>query len=205
MLFTSATALVTMLVRGHAEGKLEQQLVQLAKPKLLIMDEFGYLPFEPAAAHLLFQLVSRRYDRGSILTTSNRPAGDWGAVLGDQVVATAILDRLLHHSHVLTIRGDSYRLREKRRSGLVKATPASAFAEASQYRRWLGSQCRPWMGSRCRLIPSHLSGPHHGSRNEPVTGRAIGREPPFIDPLAPTCRPPSVRRETASHAWRYGK
>ncbi len=69
------------------------------------MDEFGYLPFEPAAAHLLFQLVSRRYERGSILITSNRAVGDWGTVLGDQVVATAILDRLLHHSHVLTIRG----------------------------------------------------------------------------------------------------
>ncbi len=128
VLFTPATA----LVRGHAEGRLEQRLAQLAKPKLLIMDEFGYLPFETAAAHLLFQLVSRRYERGSILITSNRAVGDWGTVLGDQVVATAILDRLLHHSHVLTIRGDSYRLREKRRSGLLKATPAPASAEASQ-------------------------------------------------------------------------
>ncbi len=132
VLFTSATALVTTLVRGHAEGRLEQRLVQLGKPRLLILDEFGYLPFEPAAAHLLFQLVSRRYERGSILITSNRAVGEWGTVLGDQVVATAILDRLLHHSHVLTIRGDSYRLREKRRSGLLKATPAPAPAEASQ-------------------------------------------------------------------------
>ncbi len=128
VLFTPATALVTTLVRGHAEGR----LAQLAKPKLLIMDEFGYLPFEPAAAHLLFQLISRRYEKGSILITSNRAVGDWGMVLGDQVVATAILDRLLHHSHVLTIRGDSYRLREKRRSGLIKATSASASAGASQ-------------------------------------------------------------------------
>jgi DNA replication protein DnaC len=110
---------VTTLVRGHAEGRLEQRLAQLSKPKLLIIDEFGYLPFEPAAAHLLFQLVSRRYEKGSIMITSNRAVGDWGTVLGDQVVATAILDRLLHHSHVLTIRGDSYRLREKRRSGLL--------------------------------------------------------------------------------------
>ena len=131
VLFTPATALVTMLVQGHAEGKLEQRLAQLAKPKLLIVDEFGYLPFEPAAAHLLFQLVSRRYERGSILITSNRAVGDWGTVLGDEVVATAILDRLMHHSHVLTIRGDSYRLREKRRSGLLKATPAPASAGAS--------------------------------------------------------------------------
>ncbi len=131
VLFTPATALVTTLVKGHAEGRLEQRLAQLSKPKLLILDEFGYLPFEPAAAHLLFQLISRRYERGSILITSNRAVGEWGRVLGDQVVATAILDRLLHHSHVLTIRGDSYRLREKRRSGLLKATPAPAPAEAS--------------------------------------------------------------------------
>lgn len=132
VLFTSATSLMTTLVRGHSEGKLEHRLAQLAKPKLLIVDEFGYLPFEPIAAHLLFQLVSRRYERGSMLITSNRAVGDWGTVLGDEVVATAILDRLLHHSHVLTIRGDSYRLREKRRSGLLKTTTATASAAASQ-------------------------------------------------------------------------
>lgn len=131
VLFTPATALVTSLVRGHVDGKLEQRLAQLTKPKLLIVDEFGYLPFEAAAAHLLFQLVSRRYERGSMLITSNRAVSDWGTVLGDEVVATAILDRLMHHSHVLTIRGDSYRLREKRRSGLLKAMPAPASAGAS--------------------------------------------------------------------------
>jgi DNA replication protein DnaC len=85
----------------------------------LIIDELGYLPFEPSAAHLFFQLVSRRYEKGAILLTSNRSVGEWGTVFGDPVVATAILDRLLHHSHVITIRGDSYRLKEKRRSGLV--------------------------------------------------------------------------------------
>jgi len=131
VLFSPATSLVTTLVRGHAVGRLKQRLAQLAKPKLLIMDEFGYLPFAPAAAHLLFQLVSRRYERGSILITSNRAVGDWGTVLGGQVVPTAILDRLLHESHVLTIRGDSYRLREKRRSGLIKGTQAPASAGAS--------------------------------------------------------------------------
>ena len=120
VLFTPAMALVTALVRGHAEGRLEQRLAQLAKPKLLIVDEFGYRPLEPQAADLLFALVSRRYERGSMLITSNRSVGEWGMVLNDQVVATAILDRLLHHSHVVTIRGDSYRLREKRRSGLLK-------------------------------------------------------------------------------------
>lgn len=91
-----------------------------AKPKRLIVDELGYLPFETNAAHLFFHLVSRRYERGSMLITSNRSVGEWGSVFGDPVVATAILDRLLHHSQVITIRSDSYRPREKRRAGLVK-------------------------------------------------------------------------------------
>jgi DNA replication protein DnaC len=90
--------------------------------KPLIIDELGYLPFERNAAHLFFQLVSRRYEKGAILLTSNRSVGEWGTVFGDAVVATAILDRLLHHSHVITIRGDSYRLKEKRRSGLLQKT-----------------------------------------------------------------------------------
>jgi DNA replication protein DnaC len=120
VLFTPAMALVAQLAKAHAEGRLEERLIHFAKPKLLIVDELGYLPFEPDAAHLFFQLISRRYEKGSILVTSNRAVGEWGTVFGDPVVATAILDRLLHHSHVVTIRGDSYRLREKRRSGLLQ-------------------------------------------------------------------------------------
>jgi DNA replication protein DnaC len=131
VLFTPATALATMLVKGQTDGRLEERLAQLSKPKLLIVDEFGYLPLEPQAAHLFFALVSRRYERGSMMVTSNRSVNEWGSVLNDPVVATAILDRLLHHSHVLTIRGDSYRLREKRRSGLLKATTATASTVAS--------------------------------------------------------------------------
>ena len=123
VLFVTAPALVAALAKAHAEGRLEERLGFFAKPKLLIIDELGYLPFETNAAHLFFQLISRRYERGSVLITSNRSVGEWGSVFGDPVVATAILDRLLHHSHVITIRGDSYRLREKRRSGLIK-TPA---------------------------------------------------------------------------------
>ena len=123
VLFVTAPALVAALVKAHADGRLEERLGFFAKPKLLIVDELGYLPFEPNAAHLFFQLVSRRYERGSMLITSNRSVGEWGTVLGDPVVATAILDRLLHHSQVITIRGDRYRLREKRRSGLIKASP----------------------------------------------------------------------------------
>jgi DNA replication protein DnaC len=131
VLFTSTMALITDLMKGQTEGRLDDKLTRYAKPKLLIIDEFGYLPVEPHAAHLLFALVSRRYERGSMLVTSNRSVSEWGAVLNDQVVATAILDRLLHHSHVLTIRGDSYRLREKRRSGLLKSNAAPTPAGAS--------------------------------------------------------------------------
>jgi len=123
VLFVTAPALAAALAKAHDEGRLEEKLGFYAKPKLLIVDELGYLPFEPNAAHLFFQLVSRRYERGSLLITSNRSVGEWGSVFGDPVVATAILDRLLHHSHVITIRGDSYRLREKRRSGLIKPAP----------------------------------------------------------------------------------
>jgi DNA replication protein DnaC len=130
VLFVPAPTLVAQLAKAHSEGKLEDRLLHFSKPKLLIVDELGYLPFETNAAHLFFQLVSRRYERGSMLVTSNRAVGEWGTVFGDAVVATAILDRLLHHSHVVTIRGDSYRLREKRRSGLLKA-PALADAAAA--------------------------------------------------------------------------
>jgi DNA replication protein DnaC len=119
-LFISATALLTRLSNAHKKGQLEEELCQISKPKLLIVDELGYLPFEADAAHLFFQLVSRRYEKGSMLITSNRSVGEWGTVFGDSVVATAILDRLLHHSQVITIRGESYRLREKMRSGLIK-------------------------------------------------------------------------------------
>jgi DNA replication protein DnaC len=133
VLFTSATALIAQLVTAHAAGRLDERLAHYCKPKLLIIDELGYLPVEPDAAHVLFQLVSRRYERGAILLTSNRAVSEWGQVFGDPVVATAILDRLLHHSHVLTIRGESYRLREKRRAGLLAAdavAPPAARARA---------------------------------------------------------------------------
>ena len=121
--FTTAMELLGSLVKGQQQGTLEAKLAQYSKPKLLIIDELGYLPLEPQAGHLFFQLISRRYEQGSVLISSNRPVEEWDEVFGDQVVAAAILDRLMHHSHVVTIRGDSYRLREKRRAGLFR-TPA---------------------------------------------------------------------------------
>jgi DNA replication protein DnaC len=118
--FTTAMELLGALIKAQQQGTLEARLALYAKPKLLIVDELGYLPLEPAAGHLFFQLISRRYEQGSVLISSNRPVEEWDEVFGDQVVAAAILDRLLHHSHVVMIRGDSFRLREKRRSGLFR-------------------------------------------------------------------------------------
>jgi DNA replication protein DnaC len=87
VLFTTAPALVAGLAKAHAEGRLEERLSFCTKPKLLIVDELGYLPFDPNAAHLFFQLVSRRYERGSLLLTSNRSVGEWGTVFGDSTLS----------------------------------------------------------------------------------------------------------------------
>jgi DNA replication protein DnaC len=112
--FVTAAGLIGSLTRAHGENRLEEKLKLLVQPKLLIIDEIGYLPLERLGANLFFQLVSRRYERGSILITSNQSLAGWGQVFGDQVIATAILDRLLHHSTILNIKGESYRLKEKR-------------------------------------------------------------------------------------------
>jgi DNA replication protein DnaC len=124
--FTTATALLAILGKAESEGALGDKLTEYSKPRLLIIDELGYLPFERRSAHLFFQLVNRRYERGSLLVTTNQRVSDWGTVFGDEVLATAILDRLLHHSPTLLISGESYRLREKRRSGLIRSRLAES-------------------------------------------------------------------------------
>lgn len=123
VLFTSATALLAALAKAETDGQLAERLTYYTKPKLLIIDELGYLPFERRSAHLFFQLVARRYERGSLLITTNQLVTQWGAVFGDEVLAAAILDRLLHHSHTLMIQGDSYRLKQKKKAGLLGRTP----------------------------------------------------------------------------------
>ena len=120
VLFATAPALVADLALAHEHRRLDARLDQLAKPRLLIVDELGYLPLHRSASHLFFQLVCRRYEQGSLLITANRSVADWGEVFDDPVLATAILDRLLHHSQVIPIKGESYRLREKRRAGLLR-------------------------------------------------------------------------------------
>jgi DNA replication protein DnaC len=130
--FTTAAALIATLTRAQNENRLEERLKLLVQPKLLIVDEIGYLPIDRSAANLFFQLVSRRYERGSLLVTSNQSLSAWGEVFGDSLIATAILDRLLHHSTIVNIKGESYRLKEKRRAGLLcrsEAVTEAAVAE----------------------------------------------------------------------------
>jgi DNA replication protein DnaC len=122
-LFTSATALLATLSKAETEGQLAERLGFYAKPKLLVVDELGYLPFEKRSAHLFFQLVARRYERGSMLITTNQMVTQWGGVFGDEVLAAAILDRLLHHSFTLTVQGESYRLKQKRKAGGLLGRP----------------------------------------------------------------------------------
>lgn len=120
VLFTTAMGLLATLGKALAENRLDERLKLLTQPHLLIIDEIGYIPIDRQGANLFFQLVSRRYERGAIILTSNQSLGAWGDVFGDPVIATAILDRLLHHSITVNIKGESYRLREKLKAGLVK-------------------------------------------------------------------------------------
>ena len=106
------------LRKARAEHNLDRRMRVYLAPKVLIVDEFGIWPYDREAATAFFTLVSARYERGSIILTSNKGFGEWGELLGDSVIASAVLDRLLHHSHVLNIRGESFRLRVKRQAGL---------------------------------------------------------------------------------------
>jgi len=131
-LFASAGALLTSLTKACSENRLEEKLKQLSQPKLLIIDEIGYLPLDRQSANLMFQLVSRRYEKGSVLITSNQSLTGWGDVFGDPVIATAILDRLLHHAVTINVKGESYRLKEKRKAGLLARTRDAETSNASE-------------------------------------------------------------------------
>lgn len=111
VLFATATDWVTRLTDAHRQGRLPQELARLRRYGLIIVDEVGYLPFEQDAANLFFQLVSSRYEHASLILTSNLPFSGWGGVFGDQAVAAAMIDRIVHHADVLTLKGASYRLR----------------------------------------------------------------------------------------------
>jgi len=150
--FMTAHDLVADLGRAYREGRLDRRLRVYLAPKILVIDEMGYLPLDEMGATIFFQLVSARYERGSIILTSNKSYGDWGSIFGDPIIATAILDRLLHHSTTINIRGESYRLKDRRRAGLLPSreregaaavefsmTPDSATPKARRPRSALGS------------------------------------------------------------------
>lgn len=122
--FTTAARLVASLSEARTAGTFSRRLQSFVRPRLLIVDEVGFLPLDAGEASLLFEVVCRRYERGSIVLTSNKSYGEWGEVFsGDTVIATAILDRLLHHSTTISIKGESYRLKDKKKAGIV-TTPA---------------------------------------------------------------------------------
>lgn len=111
--FASATAWVMRLAAAQREHRLDVYLRILDRYPLLIVDEVGYLPFDAEAANLFFQLVGARYERGSLIVTSNKPFTAWGEIFGDPVVAAAMIDRLVHHAEIINLKGDSYRLKDK--------------------------------------------------------------------------------------------
>ena len=111
--FATATEWVARLGAAKRQGNLEAELRRLGFVPLIIVDEVGYIPFDPEAANLMFSLVSARYERASLIVTSNKPFSAWGEIFGDEVVAAAMIDRLVHHAEILALKGDSYRLRDK--------------------------------------------------------------------------------------------
>ena len=127
VLFATATEWVTRLTEAHRVGQLPQELARLRRYGLIIVDEVGYLPFDADTANLFFQLIAARYEQGSILVTSNMPFGRWGEIFADDIVASAMIDRLVHHAEVLTLAGDSYRTRARRE--LLKTPPATTAAD----------------------------------------------------------------------------
>ena len=119
--FISAADLMLQLESAQRQGRYKEVMKRsVLGPRLLIVDEIGYLPFSETQANLFFQVIAKRYEAGSVILTSNLSFGEWEQVFGGNTALTsAMLDRLLHHGHVIQIRGDSYRLKDKRRSGVI--------------------------------------------------------------------------------------
>lgn len=122
VIFATAAQWITRLHTAHAAGALDQELIKLRRYPLLIIDEVGYIPFEGDAGNLFFQLVASRYEHASLIVTSNMPFARWGDVFGDDVIAGAMIDRLVHHAEVLSLKGDSYRTKSRRKTGTTKQT-----------------------------------------------------------------------------------
>ncbi|WP_394235853.1 IS21-like element helper ATPase IstB [Niallia oryzisoli] len=116
--YTRCDDFITMCKRAEERGTINRLVNKLSKSNVLILDEMGYFPFDELSANLLFQIISKRYEEGSIIITSNKSYLEWGKIFGDDVLATAVLDRLLHHSTTFNMKGESYRLREKQKAGI---------------------------------------------------------------------------------------
>jgi DNA replication protein DnaC len=113
VLFKTATEWVAALGDAQRQGRLDDELRRLERFPLLVCDEVGYIPFDPQAASLMFMLVSRRYERASLIVTSNKPFSAWGEIFGDDAAAVAMVDRLIHHAELISLKGDSYRLKDR--------------------------------------------------------------------------------------------
>jgi DNA replication protein DnaC len=113
VIFKTATEWVALLADAQRQGHLDDELKRLERIPLLICDEVGYIPFDPQAANLMFMLVARRYERASLIITSNKPLSAWGEIFGDDAVAIAMVDRLVHHAELPSLKGDSYRLKDR--------------------------------------------------------------------------------------------
>lgn len=122
--FATAQQWVQRLEEAQERNSLEEELKKIGRIPLIVVDEVGYLPLERQAANLLFALVSRRYERGSIIVTSNRSFEQWGEILGDAMVAAALIDRLVHHAEIVTLKGKSYRLRERSSPAPIDQAPS---------------------------------------------------------------------------------
>ncbi|WP_019224717.1 IS21-like element helper ATPase IstB [Dehalobacter restrictus] len=120
--FLSAHELIAMIKENIISGRIHRKIKTLCKPGILVIDEVGYAAMDDETAHYFFQIISSRYEKGSIILTSNKSYGEWGDVFGNNVVATAILDRLLHHSTTINIKGDSYRVKEKKKAGFYDSS-----------------------------------------------------------------------------------
>ena len=116
--FVNASNLVEKLSKAEKEKRLEEMIRKLSKFQVLIIDEIGYMPFDEMGAHCFFQLISRRYEKSSLIFTSNKSYGEWGDIFKDHVIASAVLDRILHHCTTVNIKGDSYRLKDRKKHGL---------------------------------------------------------------------------------------
>lgn len=127
--YTTLSHLIEDLKKAQVQGRLDKRWRVYLRPAVLVIDEIGYTQLDRQEAELLFRLISERYEHGSVILTSNKYFSDWGELLRDNVIATALLDRLLHHAHVINIRGQTYRLKDRLKAGTQTAPPAKIPAE----------------------------------------------------------------------------